>query len=57
MHLMEAPCQELIQLERKQEVALLFDQVMEPLAWKLGKVTVLMPHQEMPMREDLEEQL
>ena len=51
MQLMEAPCQELIQLERKLEVALSFDQVSE------GKVTAVMPHQEMLLRKDLEAQL
>jgi hypothetical protein len=51
MQLVEAPCQELIQLERKLEVALSFDQVLE------GKVTAVMRHQEMLLRKDLEAQL
>jgi hypothetical protein len=54
---MEAQCQELVQLERKLEVGLSFDQVLKPLAWKVGKLTVLMSHQEMLPRKDLEAQL
>lgn len=49
MQLMEAPCQ-----ERKLEVGLSFDQVSKPLVWNVGKLTVLMPHQEMLLRKDLE---
>jgi len=54
---MEAQCQELVQLERKLEVGLSFDQVSKLLAWKVGKLTVLMSHQEMLPRKDLEAQL
>lgn len=42
MQLMEASCQ-----ERKLEVGLSFDQVSKPLAPNVGKLTVLMPQQEM----------
>jgi len=54
MQPMEAQCQELVQLERKLEVGLSFDQVSKLLAWKVGKLTVLMSHQEMLPRQDHE---
>ena len=54
---MEAQCQELVQLERKLEVGLSFDQVSKLLAWKVGKLTVLMSHQEMLPRQDHEAQV
>jgi len=57
MQPMEAQCQELVQLERKLEVGLSFDQVSKLLAWKVGKLTVLMSHQEMLPRQDHEAQV
>jgi len=47
----EAPCQELIQLERKLEVAPSLDQVPE------GKAAAAMVHREMLLRKGLEAQL